>query len=233
MSSADDITELISRATAARLARVEKGQAFGEIVRRYQDLAFACAYAVLGDFHLSEDAAQEAFLAAWRNLDELRQPGAFPGWLKRIVFSQCSRLTRSKRVATVALEVAGEMATGELDPLAAYTEQERRDEVLRAIRDLPEHERMVTALFYVGDYSQNEIAAFLEVPLTTVKKRLFAARQKLRDRLQEGVLDMVRDTLHETRPSRDERFAETVALFNEALESFVARVKRDRYIVAA
>src|SRR5713226_5770738 len=233
MTSAEDVGELIARATAARAARIEKGQAFGEIVRRYQDLAFACAYAGLGGFELAEDAARDAFGAAWRNLDQLRQPGAFPGWLKRIVFSQCSRLTRSKRVATVALEVAGEMATGELDPLAAYTEQERRDEVLRAIRDLPEHERMVTTLFYVGDYSQNEIAAFLEAPLTTVKKRLFSARQRLRDRLGEAMLDMVRDTLRETRPSRDEHFAETVALFNHSLDSFVAKVKRDRYILAA
>jgi predicted nucleotidyltransferase len=107
--------------------------------------------------------------------------------------------------------------------------RERRDRVFAAIRALPEHERMATALFYVGDYSQNEISAFLEVPITTVKKRLFSARQKLRERM----LEVVRETLRESRPSRDERFAETVALFREALDSFVAKVKRDRYIVAA
>jgi hypothetical protein len=84
-------------------------------------------------------------------------------------------------------------------------------------------------LFYVGDYSQNDVAAFLGVPVTTDNKRLFGARQKLRERM----LDVVRETLRERRPSRDEQFAETVALFNEALESFVAKVKRDRYIIAA
>src|SRR5262249_34397611 len=88
---------------------------------------------------------------------------------------------------------------------------------------------MATALFYVGDYSQNDVAAFLEVPVTTVKKRLYDARQKLRERM----LDVVRETLQERRPSRDGQFAETVALFNAVLESFVAKVKRDRYIIAA
>lgn len=228
MTHRDEISGLIARATAERAARAEKEAAFGEIVRRYQDLAFACAYAILGDFHLSEDAAQEAFLAAWRNLDQLRQPEAFPGWLKRIVFSQCHRFTRGKQVETVALEAAGQSAATGDDPSAVGEVRERREGVFAAIRELPENERLATALFYVGDYSQNEIATFLEVPVTTVKKRLYQARQKLRERM----LVMVRDTLRETRPSRDERFAETVALFREALDSFVAKVKRDRYIVA-
>ena len=224
----EEIGLLIARATAARAARAEKSQAFGEIVRRFQDLAFACAYAVLGDFHLAEDAAQEAFITAWRNLDQLRKPESFPGWFKRIVLTQCNRLTRGKRLQTVALELA-DVPAPESDPYTAYEGQERRLRVLAAIRELPEHERMVTLLFYIGDYSQNEIAAFLEAPLTTVKKRLFCARRRLHERM----LDMVRDTLQEQRPSRNEQFTETVALFNEALESFTAKVKQDRYVIAA
>ena len=88
---------------------------------------------------------------------------------------------------------------------------------------------MVTALFYIGDYSQNEIADFLELPVTTIKKRLFDARKKLR----EGMEDMVSETLQEKRPSRDGQFAELVALYNQALDSFLAKVKQDRYIIAA
>ena len=75
----EPIGVLIDRATAVRTAQAEKGDAFGEIVTRFQDMAFGCAYAVLGDFYLAEDAAQEAFLSAWRNLDQLREPKAFPG----------------------------------------------------------------------------------------------------------------------------------------------------------
>jgi len=225
----DEIGPLIARATAARAARAEKSQAFGEIVRRFQDFAFACAYAMLGDFHLAEDAAQEAFLSAWRNLDQLRKPEAFPGWFKRIVFTQCSRLTRGRRFEAVALDMIAELPSNGAEPAIAYEQHERQARVLAAIQELPEHERLVTLLFYVGDYAQSEIAAFLELPLTTVKKRLFSARRRLRERM----LDMVRETFKEKRPSRNEQFAETVALFNEALDSFIGKVRQDRYIIAA
>lgn len=225
----EEISLLIARATAARAAHAEKSQAFAEIVRRFQDLAFACAYAVLGDFHLAEDAAQEAFITAWRNLDQLRKPEAFPGWFKRIVLTQCNRLTRGKRFDLISLDAIADLPALDCDPYLAYEQRERQIRIYAAIRALPEHERMVTALFYIGDYSQNEIAAFLEAPLTTIKKRLFSARQKLR----EGMVDMVRETLQEKRPSRNEQFADTVALFNTALESFISKVKQDRYIIAA
>jgi DNA-directed RNA polymerase specialized sigma24 family protein len=75
----EEVGRLIATATAARAARSEKDRAFGAIVRRFQDLAFGYAYALLGDFHLAEDAAQEAFITAWRHLDQLRTPEAFPG----------------------------------------------------------------------------------------------------------------------------------------------------------
>src|SRR5690349_21660397 len=230
--SVQEIGALIDRAKASRSAETEKQRAFNEIVRRFQDMAFGCAYAVLGDFHLAEDAAQEAFLAAWRNLDQLRTPEAFPGWLKRVVLTQCNRLTRGKQVETVALDALDDLAllpAAGSDPCAAYEDKERSGRVLAAIQSLPEHERIATALFHIGDYSQHEIAAFLEVPVTTIKKRLFSARHKLRER----TMDMVRETLHERRPSRNGQFAETVALFNEALDSFVAKVKQDRYVIAA
>lgn len=204
----EEISLLIAKATAARAAQTEKSLAFGEIVRRFQDMAFACAYAVLGDFHLAEDAAQEAFITAWRNLDQLRKPEAFPGWFKRIVLSQCHRLTRGKHLKTVGLEMVADAPALGPTPELIYEQKEQRLAVWGAIQELPEHERMTTTLFYISDYSQNEIAAFLELPLTTIKKRLFSARRKLRER----ILTMIQETLQEKRPSRNEQFAETVAL---------------------
>ena len=79
---------------------------YGELVRRFQDMAYGYAYSILGDFHLAEDAAQEAFIQAYRNLESLQQPIAFPGWFRTIVFKHCDRLTRRRRVSQAPLEVA-------------------------------------------------------------------------------------------------------------------------------
>src|SRR5688572_11395847 len=68
-------------------------------------MAFACAYAVLGDAYLAEDVAQDAFVVAWQKLDQLREANAFPGWFKRIVLNQCNRLTRGSRLQIVPLDV--------------------------------------------------------------------------------------------------------------------------------
>ena len=77
------------------IARTRNGDmdAYGQIARRFQDMAYGYAYSILGDFHLAEDAAQEAFLEAHRQLPKLREPSAFPGWFRRIVFKYCDRMT--------------------------------------------------------------------------------------------------------------------------------------------
>ena len=192
----NDVKFLIATATASHLALKEKHRAFDEIVRQYQDLAYGYAYAVLGQFELAEDAAQEAFLAAWRSLDQLREPEAFPAWLKRIVLTQCSRLTRGKQLELVPLEAAAALPSTEPDPYRAAEQSALRERVSAEVQALPENERVVTTLFYISEYSLKEIGAFLELPVTTVKKRLWSARQKLRHKM----LDLVRDTLQERRP---------------------------------
>ena len=88
----DELVEQIGRAKDGDLA------AYGDIVRRFQNLAYGCAYAVLSDFHLAEDVAQEAFIEAYHKLSDLREPKAFPGWFRRIVLGQCNRVTRKRRV---------------------------------------------------------------------------------------------------------------------------------------
>jgi hypothetical protein len=150
------------------------------------------------------------------------------------VLTQCNRLTRNKQLELVALEEIEHMPAlayeADVPTIAAQHDQQAR--VLAAIQSLPEGERMVTSLFYLGDCTANEIAGFLELPLTTVKKRLHTARHKLRERMTD-MDEIVRDTLKDKRPSRNDQFADTVKLFNEALESFVGKVKQDRYIIAA
>ena len=211
----ENLTSLIKRAQARNL------DAFGRIVRRFQDMAVGYAYSILGDFHLAEDVAQEAFITAYRCLPKLRNPDTFPSWFRKIVLRHCNRLTRGERVETIPLEAAVEVPSTEKGPAETVLARELKDSVLAAIQALSENQQIVTTLFYINGYSQNEISDFLSVPVTTVKKRL----QYSRKRLKEMMITMVQDTLHEKRPSRDEQFASTVQLFNAVEVGQLQKVK--------
>ena len=196
-------------------------EAFGEIVRRFQVMAYAGAYAVVGDAQLAEDVAQEAFMEAYANLPKLREPAAFPGWFRRIIFKQGDRLIRGKYIATTPLDTAMDLPVMELNPSLLVEKREINAKVWRAVEALPEHEWLVTVLFYSTGYALKEIAAFLEVPVTTVKKRLYSARQRLKDDL----LEYVRESLHESRPAGIESFPARVQLLIVARMGDIARVQ--------
>jgi RNA polymerase sigma factor (sigma-70 family) len=177
----------------AEVAAAQQGDltAFTAVVRRFEDMAVGYAYSLLGDRDAAQDAAQEAFIEAYLCLKGLRQPYAFPAWLRRIVLKQCDRVTRKATVATVPLESAAELPAREPGPAETLEREEVRRTVLSAVRSLPEHERTTTTLFYINGYSLTEIGDFLEVPVGTVKRRLHSARQKLRER----TMDLVGDSL--------------------------------------
>ncbi|MEM7533001.1 MAG: sigma-70 family RNA polymerase sigma factor [Chloroflexota bacterium] len=209
--------------------------AFGHIVHRFQDMAYAGAYAMLGDTGLAQDAAQEAFIDAFESLSKLREPAAFPGWFRRIVLKHSDRQIRRRRVSTVSLDVVIEnglesrydtgtqmshaldmrspLNTGEsslgTDPAILFEKTTSQQNVYDAIAQLPAHQRLVTALFYVEGYSQKEISEFLEIPVTTIKKRLFTARKRLKQRM----VNMVEKQLQENKPSQTAEFATAVQFF--------------------
>lgn len=202
-----DLSGLVVEAASADAPEDVRSRAFGEIVEQLQDMAVGYAYSRLGDFHLAEDAAQHAFVEAWRNLHQLRDASAFGAWLRCLVIGACGRLTRGKRLPTAPLEHAAAVPSGEPTPHEQAERRERKSRVLAEVRRLPERERVATTLYYIGGYTQAEVAAFLAVPVGTVKYRLHSARRRLR----EGLVDMLRDTLHDNAPSRDAAFASRVA----------------------
>lgn len=164
----------------------QREEAFGELIAAFEDRAQAWAYDVLGDAHQAQDVAQEAFLTAYQKIDQLRDPAAFPAWLKRIVLTHSHRVTRRKSPSLLPLD---DDAAPQPDPAADAEERDLEEQVSRAVRALPEHERVVTELFYITGYSQQEIAERLEVPLTTVKKRLQYAREHLRETMPTMMLN--------------------------------------------
>lgn len=201
----------------------QRGQrtAFEQIVLRFQDMAFASAYAILGDAHSAQDAAQEAFLEAYCTLDKLREPAAFPGWFRRIVLGRSHRELRRRPVVLVPLETMDTLASLHTDPATQVETLHLQQELAQALATLPENQRLVVTLFYSEGYSYQEIADFLEAPLSTIKKRLFDARHKLKGRM----LHMVQAKLQQTKPSQDATFAQKVQFFLALRDQDLSTIK--------
>jgi RNA polymerase sigma factor (sigma-70 family) len=185
---------------------------FDILVRRYQDFAVGYAYALLGDWGLAEDAAQEAFFEAFRELGSLREPAAWAGWFKRIVLKHADRIARKRWRHDAPLDTGagrGDVRPlwTEPDPTAEGDTSERGRLVRQAIATLSTEKRTVVVLHYFGARSVAEIAAFLEVPAGTVKSRMHAARSAVERRIR----GMVEEEMSAHRPSRDTKFAERVA----------------------
>lgn len=181
--------------------------AFAALVRRFQDMAVGYSYSLVGDRQLAEDVAQEAFLTAYLHLSTLRQSAAFPGWLRRIVERHAHRLRRGRAVL-LPLEEAVNCAATEPEPAALLEQAELCDQVTSVLATLPEAQRVVVALFYISDYSLQEISTFLGIPVGTVKSRLHTARE----RLKHSTLALLYATLPTYRPSRDEQFVKELTM---------------------
>jgi RNA polymerase sigma factor (sigma-70 family) len=211
-------TSLTSLVLAAQGGDLE---AFGQVVVRFQDLAYAVAYTVVGDTHLAQDAAQEAFIEAFLCLPSLREPAAFPGWFRRIVLKRGDRLIRGKAPALVSIDAAAGLASAQPDPASLAEARELQARVQAAIAGLAEQDRQVVLLFYMAAHSHAEIAALLDVPVSTVKKRLFDARKRLRLRLD----DLMREHLQAQRPSHDPEFVRLVQFFIAVRLGDLAKVR--------
>ena len=190
------------------VTKAQKGDrhAYSQIVKQFQDLAVGYAYSILRNFPLAEEAAQEALIEAYLNLNRLLKPAAFPGWLKKIVFKHCDRITRKKCPPFVSLAQTGELISSQFNPIQVAEQKEFKNTIQQIIELLPQAEREVVTLFYLGDRSQKEISAFLEVPISKIKNRLYSARKRLKPELNK----MIEDYLPSQRPSQDNTFTERV-----------------------
>jgi len=166
--------------------------AFGAMMRRYNRRLYRTARAILKDDSLAEDALQEAYLAAFRHMDEFRGDAALGTWLTRIVVNQALqalRRTRRDRVVVPfeesdaqheALNVADSPDTG---PENMLLRAQTRRLIERNIDALPEGYRTVFVLREVEDLTVEETAAALDIPAATVRTRLFRAKARLRESL--------------------------------------------------
>ena len=208
---------------AVTRAQAGDPRAFDYLVQRFQNAAVAYARSLLRDPAAAEDAAQEAFVQAWRDLPRLNQPMAFGAWLRRLVFKFCDRIRRSAR-PSLPLEESLPLPRDQ-EPALIAERAESAAQVHAALDTLPAALREATFLYYLTGYDVREIAAFLEVPPSTVKNRLHAARKKLRKELW----TMAENTLVQEKPSQDATFVDNVVA--RILAEFEQQEAADRHSV--
>jgi RNA polymerase sigma-70 factor (ECF subfamily) len=165
--------------------------AFGEIVRRWERRIYSLAYGMLGREEDARDATQETFLSAFRNLRGFRGEAKVSSWLHRIAINQCiTRQRRAKVRGETALEdeletaEAAFLAPASESPARAAESQQRTEMVRRAVGSLPPELRQVVVMKEFEELTFQEIAEALDLPLSTVKSRLYTALRQLQMRLQ-------------------------------------------------
>ena len=162
---------LIDRARNGDLA------AFESIVRARMDAVYRLTSAILGDEADARDAAQETFVAAWRQIGRVREPEKFEAWLQRVAVN-AARQTHRARSRRRVREIPSSTVVG----LTERSEGGRPDDAAvldAALRTLPIEQRTILVLHHLDGRPLGEIAAILEVPVGTAKSRLFAARRAL------------------------------------------------------
>jgi len=168
--------------------------AFNTLILHYQDSVFNTALRILGDEDQAADAAQEAFISAFKSIKSFRG-GSFKSWLMRTVTNACyDELRRQKRRPTTPLEPdtddGEEMDSPRwlADPNMTPDQQAEADEVEHAIQhclnNLPLEFKTVVVMADLQGMDYTEVAAAVRVPLGTIKSRLARARLRLRECLQ-------------------------------------------------
>ena len=177
--------------------------AFTDLVQRYQKRVHALVWRKIGDFHIAEEITQDTFLRAYKNLDKLKNPNLFAGWLYVIANRLCKTWFEKRGVEVQSFEDLPEVEL-ERQGYSEYMDQQLEERALerrinlvdRLLQKLPESERVVITLHYLAESSIKEISDFLGVSLNTVKSRLYRARQRLQKEEH-----MIRETLGSYQPS--------------------------------
>lgn len=172
----EPLTSLVVRARAGDL------EAYGRVVRATQPMAFAVAVSVLRDASLAEDAAQEAYLRAFRRLGDLDEPAAFPGWLRRIVITVALNIRRARRRTLLRLDDIPEVPV--LDERETSWSELQRQRLARALLTLTEDERRLCDRRYHGQWSTARLAREAGVDEAAMRKRLQRVRDKLRKEVE-------------------------------------------------
>jgi RNA polymerase sigma-70 factor, ECF subfamily len=181
----DDLSDLVVAARAGDVA------AYGKLVRATQTMSLAVAMDVLREPAGAEDAAQEAYLRAYRSLRDLEDPAAFPGWLRRIVITVALNLRRAHRVTLLSLDDVPYVPV--LDETERRWSDSQRHRLAAALLTLSAEERRICDRRYHGDWSIARLANAAGIPETSMRKRLQRIRDRLRQFIEIEEMDMMKE----------------------------------------
>ena len=169
-------------------------EAFNALVRKHQKGIHALAWRKVGDFHIAEEITQDTFLQVYKNLAQLKNPNQFSGWMYVIASRLCLKwLQKSKN--TSAMHSLEDTPVEEIDE-SSYTHhvseqrkaeitENRHELVKKLLAKLPESERTIVTLYYLGEMTAKEIGKHLGVSVNTVKSRLRRGRKRLQEQQEE------------------------------------------------
>jgi RNA polymerase sigma-70 factor, ECF subfamily len=172
-------------------ARQGDDQAFTRLVERYQTPVYNLCYRMLGELDLAEDAAQESFLRAYRNLERFDIGRSFATWLLSIAANYCIDQLRRRRVGFISIDQTAEEDDRPMQladeravhPEAAPETSEEHRALHQILGKLKSVDRAVIILRYWYEFSDAEIAENLKISVPAVKSRLFRARREIAFRL--------------------------------------------------
>ena len=174
---------------AELIQRVLQGDqdAFSPLVTKYQKGVHALAWRKIGDFHIAQEITQDAFFKAYQQLGTLKNYNLFSGWLYVIAARLCSDWFRKNPPPEQSLEVTDMSEVSQVsysqyvaEKQATEADETRREVVKKLLQKLPESERTVITLHYLGEMTIKAISEFLGVSPNTVKSRLSRARNRLK-----------------------------------------------------
>jgi len=159
-------------------------EAFEQLVVRYRPAVVRLARTIVGD-NYAEDVAQESLLLAFKALPSIEEPGKFAAWLSAIPRHRALRFGKSEMALSKRRVALDEALLEKIEALAKPLADKERDEaMIKALDNLSPDYAMPLRLHFLDDMPQNRIAAFMGVPLSTVKWRIHHGKKLLRTKLE-------------------------------------------------
>ena len=193
-------------------------EAYKELVARYQGHVYGLAYSLVGNWTDAQDIAQETFIRAYANIDQLKNHARFAGWLRRVAFSVAMNWLKAFRPKLFE-QLDGRIDLDHLDipdfrpgPAEVVEKRDLAEAVLKAVESLPQKYRVPLTMFHLDGLSYRKVADFLDIPLGTAKSLIYRAKEKLKPALSayanEEITPAVQEVFNEHKLPKE--FAEKI-----------------------